>query len=84
MKQPDLEIDLLRTFVTVAETGSFTAAGDVLARTQSAISQQIRRLEGIVGKSLFNRTSRAVLLSADGELLLATPSLHATTKPCVS
>ena len=71
MKQPDLEIDLLRTFVTVAETGSFTSAGDILARTQSAISQQIRRLEGIVGKSLFNRTSRAVVLSADGELLLA-------------
>lgn len=71
MKQPDLEIDLLRTFVAVAETGSFTSAGDILGRTQSAISQQIRRLEGIVGKSLFNRTSRAVVLSADGELLLA-------------
>lgn len=71
MKQPDLEIDLLRTFVTVAETGSFTSAGGILARTQSAISQQIRRLEDIVGKSLFKRTSRAVMLSADGELLLA-------------
>ena len=71
MKQPDLEIDLLRTLVAVAETGSFTSAGEVLGRTQSAISQQIRRLEGIVGKSLYNRTSRAVVLSADGELLLA-------------
>ena len=71
MKQQDLAIDLLRTFTTVAETGSFTAAGDILGRTQSAISQQIRKLEDIVGKSLFYRTSRAVLLSSDGGLLLA-------------
>ena len=74
MKQQDLAIDLLRAFTTVAETGSFTAAGDILGRTQSAISQQIRKLEDIVGKILFNRTSRAVLLSTDGELLLHTPT----------
>lgn len=75
MKQPDLEIDLLRTFLTVSETGSFTAAGDILGRTQSAVSQQVRRLEDIVGKSLFARTSRSVGLTGDGELLL--PHAHA-------
>jgi DNA-binding transcriptional LysR family regulator len=71
MRQPDLEIDLLRTFVTVAESGSFTSAGEILCRTQSAVSQQVRRLEDIVGKSLFSRTSRAVTLNGDGEAFLA-------------
>lgn len=71
MKQPDLEIDLLRTFATVAETGNFTTAGDILGRTQSAVSQQVRRLEEIVGKQLFVRTSRTVGLTPDGETLLA-------------
>lgn len=71
MRLPDLEIDLLRAFVTVAETGGFTSAGDVLGRTQSAVSQQIRRLEGIVGQGLLVRTSRAVRLTPDGEALLA-------------
>lgn len=75
MKQPDLEIDLLRTFVTLAETGSFTQAGDILGRTQSAVSQQIHRLEDIVGKVLFARTSRIVALTIDGEQLL--PHAHA-------
>lgn len=70
MKHSDLEIDLLRTFATVADTGSFTAAGDILGRTQSAVSQQVRRLEDIVGKPLFSRTSRVVGLTGDGELLL--------------
>ena len=71
MRQPDLEIDLLRTFVTVAEAGSFTTAGDILGRTQSAVSQQVRRLEDIVDRKLFERTSRTVGLTSDGELLLA-------------
>lgn len=70
MKQPDLEIDLLRTFAIVAETGNFTTAGDVLGRTQSAVSQQIRRLEDIVGRQLLSRTSRSVALTPDGEVLL--------------
>lgn len=71
MRLPDLDIELLRTFVTVAETRNFTTAGDILGRTQSAVSQQIRRLEDLVGKPLLARTSRSVAPTADGELLLA-------------
>jgi len=71
MRQTDLDIDLLRTFAIVAETHSFTAAGDILGRTQSAISQQIRRLEDAVGKELLTRTSRSVALTPAGEILLS-------------
>ena len=44
MAAPDLDIDLLRSFVAVAEAGSFTAAADMVGRTQSAVSQKILRL----------------------------------------
>ena len=70
MRQPDLELDLLRAFAAVAEAGSFTTAGTVLGRTQSAVSQQIRRLEDLAGKRLLERTSRSVSLTPDGEALL--------------
>lgn len=66
-----LEIDLLRSFVAVAETGSFTQAADRIHRTQSAISMQIKKLEDQLGVSLFNRTSRQVFLTPKGELLLS-------------
>jgi DNA-binding transcriptional LysR family regulator len=70
MRYPDLEIDLLRAFVAVAETGSFTAAADVVGRSQSAVSQKILRLEEILGRRVFDRTSRALMLTRDGEQLL--------------
>ncbi len=66
----NLEIDLLRTFVAVAETGSFTAAAELVARTQSAVSLQIKRLEEIVGQRVFERTSRSLALTPAGETLL--------------
>jgi len=65
-----LDSDLLRTFVAIAETGNFTRAADHLARTQSAISMQIKRLEELVGESLFERGSRGVSLTRKGEELL--------------
>jgi DNA-binding transcriptional LysR family regulator len=61
---------LLRAFVTVAECEGFSAAGKVLHRTQSAVSLQIKRLEQLMGRALFERTSRRVLLTASGERLL--------------
>ena len=70
MSQPDLDVDLLRSFLAVAETGGFTTAGERLGRTQSAISVKIRRLEEILGRRVFARTSRSLALTADGELLL--------------
>ncbi len=70
MHYPDLEIDLLRAFVAVAETGSFTAAADVVGRSQSAVSQKVLRLEEILDRRVFDRTSRSLSLTRDGERLL--------------
>jgi len=70
MQSSDLEIDLLRAFIAVAETGSFTAAAEVVARSQSAVSQKIIRLEEILGMRVFERTSRTLTLTAEGERLL--------------
>nr|WP_180203643.1 LysR substrate-binding domain-containing protein [Pseudomonas sp. SbOxS1]NYU03383.1 LysR family transcriptional regulator [Pseudomonas sp. SbOxS1] len=70
MQSGDLDIDLLRAFIAVAETGSFTAAAEVVARSQSAVSQKILRLEEILGMRVFERTSRSLALTAEGERLL--------------
>lgn len=59
----------LECFIAVAETGSFTRAADKVSRTQSAVSQQISKLEDQVGKALFIR-ARHLSLTSDGELLL--------------
>jgi DNA-binding transcriptional LysR family regulator len=67
----NLEIDLLRTFAAVADTGSFTSAGKVVARTQSAVSVQIKRLEQIVGRKVLERSSRSLALTPAGAALLA-------------
>jgi len=70
MRDPDLEIDLLRAFVAVVESGSFTAAAGSVGRSQSAVSQKVLRLEEIVGRRVFQRTSRSLSLTRDGERLL--------------
>lgn len=59
----------LECFIAVAETGSFTRAAHKVHRTQSAVSQQITKLEAQIGKSLFLRT-RHLSLTSDGEILL--------------
>ena len=68
--QSFLEPDLLRSFVAIAEMGSFTAAAQRVHRTQSAVSMQIKRLEEQVGRDLFLRDGRSVQLTREGELLL--------------
>lgn len=70
MHASDIEIDLLRAFIAVAQTGSFTAAAQVIARSQSAVSQKIIRLEEILGQRVFERSSRTLTLTPDGERLL--------------
>lgn len=67
---PNLDLDLLKTFIAIADTGSFTRAADDVGRTQSAVSMQIKRLEDIVGRSLFARDGRQNRLTIDGEKLL--------------
>jgi DNA-binding transcriptional LysR family regulator len=66
-----LDLDLLRTFVTIADTGGFTRAGDQLGRTQSAVSLQVKRLEDMLGRAVFARSSRSLRLTSDGERLLS-------------
>jgi DNA-binding transcriptional LysR family regulator len=65
-----LDIDQLRTFVAIAETGSFTRAGEAVHKTQSAVSMQMKRLEERVGRSVFERDGRTPRLTEDGERLL--------------
>ncbi len=67
---PLLELDLLRTLVAIAETGNFSAAGERLGRTPSAISMQVKKLEELLGATAFVRDSRSVQLTRDGEALL--------------
>lgn len=66
----NLDLDLLRAFVAVAEAQSFTRAGVRLGRTQSTISLQIKRLEESVNAELFSRDPRNVTLTGHGEALL--------------
>lgn len=54
----NLDLDLLRTFVAVADLNTFAAAAAAVCRTQSAVSQQMQRLEQLVGKELFARHGR--------------------------
>lgn len=65
-----LESDLLRTFVAIADLENFTRAADALGRTQSAVSMQMKRLEGLVGDPLFERGPRGVVLTRRGGELL--------------
>lgn len=67
----DLDIGLIRTFLAVAESGSMTRAAQSLSLTQGAVSQQIKRLEGYFGKQLFDRRQKRMLLTSDGEKLVA-------------
>src|SRR4051794_35176541 len=66
----DLDPYLLRAFLTVAEVGTVNGAAASLNRTQAAVSMQIRKLEGLVGTDLFERSPRGLDLTADGLLLI--------------
>lgn len=66
----NLNVDLLRAFVAVADTGGFTSASRQLHRTQSAVSMQVKRIEVMLGKRVFDRSGRSVKITADGEVLL--------------
>jgi DNA-binding transcriptional LysR family regulator len=67
---PMPDLDLLRSFVSVVDAGGFTRAGERVHRTQSTVSQQIRKLEERLGCVLFRREGRKALLTEDGERLL--------------
>ncbi|MCA0020756.1 LysR substrate-binding domain-containing protein [Mesorhizobium sp. B264B1A] len=65
----NLDTTLMRTFVTVADKASMTAAANALHLTQGAVSQQVRRLEEALGRSLFERDRRGLRLTSSGERL---------------
>lgn len=67
----NLDLDLLRTFVTIADAGNFTRAAERLGRTQSTISLQMKRLEDLLGRQLLERNAHRVTVIAEGETLLA-------------
>lgn len=64
-----LDSDLLRTFLAVIETGSISAGAIQIGRSQSATSLQVKRLEVVLGKPLFERHSRGIVLTRAGEKL---------------
>ncbi len=69
-RAPDIDTALLRAFVLLAETRSFTRTAERLGRTQPAITLQLRRLEDAFGARLLARDRRRVALTPEGEALL--------------
>ena len=65
-----MEIDQLRSFLKVAEEGSFTRAASEIGLSQSALSRSIARLEGELGQPLFERQTRKVVLTDAGRVLV--------------
>src|SRR6202012_4487784 len=66
-----LDLELLRSFVSVVDAGGFTRAGERGHRTQSTVSQQIKRLGDDVGQTLLDRTGKDVTPTEAGERLLS-------------
>ena len=62
----NVPMELLRTFIKAVDSGSFTRAGEIVGRTPSAISLQIKRLEEIANSTLFQRDAHKLQLTADG------------------
>jgi len=68
---PLIDLDLLKTLVAISQTGNFSAAAEIVHRTPSAISMQVKRIEDMLGRQIFVRSARSVALNEDGEILLA-------------
>jgi DNA-binding transcriptional LysR family regulator len=64
-------MDLIQTFVAICEEGNFSRAAERVHRTPSAVSLQVKKLEALLGRSLFDRETRSVRLTGDGEVLLS-------------
>jgi len=69
-RDQQMETELLRTFMAVVDTGSFTRAARQVCRTQAAVSQQMKRLEQQLDKTLFIREGRSLQLTAEGKSLV--------------
>lgn len=65
-----MDFQLIQSFLSLVETQNFSAAAQRVSRTQSALSLQIQKLEKIVGRRLFHRDNRNVILTSEGEIFL--------------
>ena len=65
----DLDFDVLRSFLAVADQRSITKAADAVGKAQSTISTHIKRLERVYGCRLLDRSKRGVTLSEQGAVL---------------
>ena len=74
-----MDLRQLEIIRAIADTGSFTAAGEKLHVSQSAISRQILLLEEELGEPVFHRIGRRIRITAAGESLLQPGGLHAGT-----
>lgn len=68
------EIDVLKTFIAVAETGSVKYAAERVGRSPAAVSMQMKKLESLVGAPVFRRSEGAMRLSDGGDRLM--PHAH--------
>lgn len=66
----NIPMEIMRTVVAIAETGSMSKAADKLNLSQPAISAQVKRLQGLVGGELFSRTANGTVLTELGKLAL--------------
>jgi DNA-binding transcriptional LysR family regulator len=71
MVQTNLDTDILRTLVTARQLGGFSRAAQQVGRSQSAVSQQIRKLEEQVGQPLFRKEGRSLVLTEAGDVILS-------------
>lgn len=70
VRPPLLDLETLSTLVAIADSGNFSAAAERVFRTPSAVSMQVKKLEGVLGRTLFRRDSRSVVATPDGERLV--------------
>ncbi len=89
----NLDVDILKTFLAIADNGSFTRAAEEVHKTQSAVSMQMKRLEELVACPLFAKEGRMSRFTPDGERLvdfarrivaLNDEAVYAFTKPELS
>ena len=74
-QRPALDLELLRTLVFIAEEASFTKAAERVGRTQSTITLQVQKLEGLVGQTLVVRSKGGpVELTPQGKALVESPA----------
>ncbi|HMH95069.1 MAG TPA: LysR family transcriptional regulator, partial [Bradyrhizobium sp.] len=66
----NLDIDFLRTLASAEDLGGMNRAAERVGRSQSAVSQQMRKLEEKIGQRLFRKQGRGLVLTEPGELLL--------------